>query len=234
MLIDHLGNERIFMYTEIKSDFVVGNKYHVAIDVLDEFIESTFPEVELSNASTTVFYIDEIGRAQIQSSRFKKFLSRIFTSEATILGTIVFDPEPWSIEYKNSKDIILIPVTMKNRNHLDKIIVALLNSCYDYERLSINQKDYICKTFLEFLDKQMFVQARKMFFNSVYYVANDLVNKNISQNDSFVVQGRTRKHIVLTSEQYKCDCDLFNGLGKFAGANGVCSHIEAVKVFLIG
>jgi len=233
VLVDSFDNKETFMHTNIKSDLIIGDKYHVAIDVLDNFVDRILLKQRSINKKDYIYYIDEIGRAQINSNKFRDLLAKMFLSESIFIGTIVLEPEPWSIQFKNHKDTILIEVTVDNRTYLKEIILAIIDSCYAYKQLSSRQRSYTYERLLFFLKEEMFIQAKKLFYNSVHYVASNLVQMDSNSRDCFIVHGRTRKHNVGLKKDYYCDCDLFKGINKFEGSKGVCSHIESVKLFLI-
>jgi len=100
------------------------------------------------------------------------------------------------------------------------------------DSLAFDKIKYLKERLKFYLNKKMFIQARKLFYNSVNHVANDKVRK-LSVN-SYIVKGKHGDHEVsLVKNSYICDCNLFNDRNNYAGYKGVCSHIESVNLFNI-
>lgn len=83
-----------------------------------------------------------------------------------------------------------------------------------------------------YLDANNFTYFKKLFKNAIPYVTQGRITQI---EDGFLVEGNTNGHFVAASgeEGVVCDCDLFNGWGKFADRGGACSHLQAVELLLL-
>jgi nucleoside-triphosphatase len=229
------GESQIFMHaTDIDSEYAVG-RFKVDIDVLDSFVSSELKKG--IGKPEALLLIDEIGRAQILSEEFLKTVRDIFSNDSNFLGTIVYEPEEWSLEFKSNPEVIVLEVSLENREYLPDILLAIYENNHLFEKLNENQKTVIKEEFISFIKKGMYVQAKKLFFNTVPYIATGKIKK-ISETNSdvrYAVEGKTNDHVTtytFSTKEYSCDCDLFLGKNQFEGdANKLCSHIESVKLF---
>jgi nucleoside-triphosphatase THEP1 len=108
----------------IKSDLIVGDNNNIDIDVVDNFL---VPEIKKGLRNNDLIIIDEIGRMQSFSSDFLATVREAINSSNNILATIVFDNEPWSMEFKKHPDVLIIEVTLENRNDLPSKLMKLFN-----------------------------------------------------------------------------------------------------------
>lgn len=227
--INHLGEKKTFAHiTDIESDFVVGNKYFVDLETIDNFV---VPELKkgISNPDSLVF-IDEIGRMQSFSHSFLKTIKEILSSNSNVLGTIVYDQEPWSIEFKENKSVVLIEVSKKNRNLLPELLITIFENPRFFHKLTESQQELIVSLTREYFEEGEFTQISKLFNNAIKYIVKDRVKK-IAMN-KFEVNGNSNTHRVMKQEtSFECDCDLFNGSRQYENNQGECSHIQATKLF---
>ncbi|OPX18155.1 hypothetical protein BXT86_02705 [candidate division WOR-3 bacterium 4484_100] len=70
--------------------------------------------------------IDEIGKMELFSTRFRSVALKALDSEIPVLGTILLRPEPFCDRIKARDDVEIIEVTFANRNILPEGIVARL------------------------------------------------------------------------------------------------------------
>lgn len=221
------GDERVFMHIyDINSDIVIGNKYKVDVDVVDNFV---VPEITQSVETGTVIIVDEIGKAQSSSSKFLQAVKDLLNSDKNVLFTILYEDEDWARGFKEHPEAIILEVTIENRDMLPEILVEVYSNLSYFEKLSKEQKDFVIEEFKQFLKNNELDRAKKLFKNAVpYYVLNKI--KKIDDK-SFLVEGNTNKHIVIVDDNtFKCDCDLFNGKGKFTGKASTCSHIDSIRI----
>src|SRR5690606_28538816 len=109
-------------------------------------------------------------------------------------GTIVYDDEPWSMEFKNSEEVVLLVVTMGNREYLPKILTAVYENIESFHKLNLIQKRYIRQRFRKFISDGDFKMAYKLFNNTLKYFVEGKVEDQ--QNGVFIVNGNTDRHIV--------------------------------------
>lgn len=207
----------------INSDIVVGNGHKVDIQAIDDFV---VPEIENGIRENTLTVIDEIGRMQSHSSLFLETVERLLNSECPVLGTIVFDDEPFSRPFKNHPSVILARVTLENRDILPELLHIIFTKSDELTTLSQRQSQTIHNLLQSYFDKNGFIQIKKLFNNALPYLLEDKIHK---RGSNYEVRGNTHAHSVrYENGKYTCDCDLFNGRGKYKEKGGDCSHIQAV------
>lgn len=221
------GDESTFAHIhDIDSDRRIG-PFKVDVSSIDEFVVNELMK-GLSDTQSLVFF-DEIGRMQSFSKKFMKTLDLFLESDANMLGTIVYDPEPWSIKYKEHEDVILVEVDEENREELGEVILLVLSSLREIDNLNPKQKTCVRDLLKQYFANKNYVSIRKLFDNAINYLKEGKV-KEINENE-YLVDGFTKNHRVITTDgKYSCDCDYFNGKGEYA-YSGECSHIQCVKLF---
>lgn len=120
--------------SEIESSIRVGNKYNIDVNVIDEFM--THPLLEGLKNKDGLIFIDEIGRAESYSQKFMDTVREIFNSNVDFVATVVFDDEPWSMEFKNHPDVTLITLTQENRDLVAETLSKYLSG--EIEEFSFN------------------------------------------------------------------------------------------------
>lgn len=227
--VNHLGKKKTFAHTtDISSDYIVGGKYYVDLSVINKF---AVPEIKkgIDNPQALVF-IDEIGRMQAFSRKFLDIVSEILNSDSNVLATIVLDPEPWSLQFKQNKNTVLIEISEKNRDQLPKLLSIIFDHSKDFHKLRENQQELIINLSKEYFKYEQYLQLSKLFNNAIPYLVQNRI-KNIDRN-KFQVKGNTNTHLVTKSKKdFLCDCDLFYGQGQYSSKPGQCSHIQAVRLF---
>jgi nucleoside-triphosphatase len=222
------GERRIFAHkTQIKSDNIMGGKYALNVDGINNFI---VPEMKKGLEDNNILVLlDEIGRIQSFSDLFLQTTRDLLNSQAPLLGTIVYDPEPWSLEFKEHPDVVLITVSEENRDTLTEQLLLIFSHLSSYNTLNDKQKDAVRKMLQKYFDDNASIQIGKLFNNAIPYVLNDQVKKN--EGNTYRVKGHTRDHKIAGSNgMYLCDCDLFNGKGEYINQQGECSHIQAIEL----
>lgn len=66
----------------------------------------------------SIILIDEIGKMECFSERFKEVLLRCLNSEKKVIATIALKGSEWIEEIKKRKDIKLFEITQRNRDSL--------------------------------------------------------------------------------------------------------------------
>jgi nucleoside-triphosphatase len=112
------GSSATLAHTGVKSPYRVG-KYGVDIDVLEELGVSALMQA-VSRGELVV--IDEIGKMELFSNRFKQATLTAIESGRRVLGTIMLSANPWADAVKRRPEVELIPVTRaNNRRVLEEI-----------------------------------------------------------------------------------------------------------------
>jgi len=118
-LIGLNGERRILAHVEIKSRQRVG-KYGVDTAGFDLFLEN----LDLLNPEAKLVVIDEIGKMELFSNRFRTLLRQILDSDKYLLASIAQHGEKLIRDIKQRSDIHLIEVTRNNREDLSVSILA--------------------------------------------------------------------------------------------------------------
>jgi len=108
------GETRVLASVEIAGRWRVG-KY--GVDVRG-FEEAVVPEIEAAIAGGRLVVMDEIGKMELFSERFRDAVRRALDSAAPVLGTILSGPHPFADEIRKRREVSIIEVTFENRDRL--------------------------------------------------------------------------------------------------------------------
>ena len=112
------GNESILAHVDIKSPYRV-SKYGVNIEGLERIgVESILKALEEND----VIVIDEIGKMELFSPRFKEVVNKALNSEKMLLATILLAPNPFTDKIKRRQDVKLFYLTPENREKVKEEI----------------------------------------------------------------------------------------------------------------
>ncbi len=121
------GNELILAHVDIRSRYRVG-KYGVD---LGTFENAACPEVEAALKEGAVLVIDEIGKMELFSARFRGVIQKALDSPLPMLAAILKKPDPFADRVKARRDVELIELTHGNR---DELVVALTGKLRPFDR----------------------------------------------------------------------------------------------------
>jgi len=113
----------VLSHIDIISKYRVG-QYRVDIDIFESIV---LPEIQLGLQMNNLLVIDEIGKMELFSSRFKDVLLTIFNSIIPLLATISYKSHPFCDRLKSYEDVDLIVVDKSNRDGLAEVIISRLN-----------------------------------------------------------------------------------------------------------
>jgi nucleoside-triphosphatase len=247
--VNQAGSSRQFMFaTDAPTERSIAGLFDVDVSAIDDFVvtelrrglsSSSMSEPDESSKPAapppspiggSLIYIDEIGRAQARSELFLAVLRDIFHSRCNILGSIVYDDEPWSLEFKRDSHVCVVEIARSNRDAMPDILLSAFGHQHEFSLLTVSQQDLVYALLKKLVREEKFVSARKLFDNALGYVAGGKVTE--TRPGEFSVSGLTRDHKIArdASGKFSCDCDLANGLGSFAGAPAVCSHEMSIKI----
>lgn len=116
------GKEGILSHKEIESPFKV-SKYKVNLKDLEEI---GIKEIEKGLKEDCLIVIDEIGKMELFSKKFKKTVIAVLDSKNKVLGTIMLKPNPFADKIKQRKDTKIFYLTQKNKEEIKKQIKELL------------------------------------------------------------------------------------------------------------
>jgi nucleoside-triphosphatase THEP1 len=107
------GKQGILAHEGSKSEIRVG-KYGVNLDSLDLIaVPSMIP-----SKPDQIVILDEIGRMECFSRRFRDTLIRVLDSSNSVIGTVAFRGIPFIETIKKRPDVMLVTVNEKNRDSL--------------------------------------------------------------------------------------------------------------------
>ncbi|MEE9366218.1 MAG: NTPase [Dehalococcoidales bacterium] len=101
------GQEAVLAHVDFHSRYRVG-KYGVDIDGLNKV---GVPALEEAIGQRDVIVIDEIGKMELFSNRFREIVLEAVYSGKRVLGTIMLKPDPWADDIKRQSQVKLVEVT---------------------------------------------------------------------------------------------------------------------------
>jgi nucleoside-triphosphatase len=116
------GRRATLSHTDIASRNRVG-KYGVDIATFEDFLS----HIAFFSPDTGAIIIDEIGKMECISDRFKKLLKTILEQEMPVIATIASKGEGIIEEIKKRDDVELFVMTQNNRNSLLQEILKLVH-----------------------------------------------------------------------------------------------------------
>ena len=123
-LISLSGRKGLLSHADIKSPFRV-SKYGVDIRGFEDLLDS----ISFFDLATNLIIIDEIGKMECFSDKFRKLIKEILDSDKMIIATISLKGNGIIAEIKKRNDIKLFEITQSNRDLL------LLKIVKDVKRL---------------------------------------------------------------------------------------------------
>lgn len=116
------GKEGILAHVNLKSPYRV-SKYKVNIKDLEEIGVRSILEALKENKT---IIIDEIGKAEMYSEKFKKTVLTTLDSKNKVLGTIKLTPDSFTSKIKKRPDTKVFYFTRENREEIKKEIKNFL------------------------------------------------------------------------------------------------------------
>ena len=121
-LISFDGRMGILSHTDIKGPYRVG-KYGVDIKGFEDFLES----IPFLDPATNLIVIDEIGKMECLSRKFIGLIKDILDLEKQVIATIALKGTGLIEEIKKRDDVILVEITLSNRESLVFEVLKILN-----------------------------------------------------------------------------------------------------------
>jgi len=112
-LISLDGRRGLLSHREFKSPYRVGS-YRVDVKGFEEFLTS----ISWSDPSARLVIIDEIGKMECLSNKFKKLLIEVLDSEKGLIATIALKGSGLIAAVKERQDVKLFTMTKSNRDSL--------------------------------------------------------------------------------------------------------------------
>jgi nucleoside-triphosphatase len=104
------GQNTLLAHIDIHSPYKV-SKYGVDIEGLERI---GIPALQEAAAHQGIVVIDEIGKMELFSEKFKAAVLEILGSGKKVLGTIMLKPDPWADAIKRRPEVKLITITRNN------------------------------------------------------------------------------------------------------------------------
>ena len=116
------GSSGVLAHVDFTGDFRVG-RYGVDVAGFEDFINRfSFPDQK-----TELVMIDEIGKMECFSEKFKTLISEVLESEKVLIATVALKGRGLIAAIKKRPDIRLFEVTRKNQDDLFYRILKLVN-----------------------------------------------------------------------------------------------------------
>lgn len=112
----HLGHQ------DIKSDFAI-RRYGVSIENIENIAVPAIAPV-----NSHIIILDEIGKMECFSERFKQAATNALESPNIVIGTIAFGGTDFIQAIKKREDIEIHEVTQENRDSLPDLILRKISS----------------------------------------------------------------------------------------------------------
>jgi nucleoside-triphosphatase len=93
---------------------------------LTTFEKIALPELESGLRANSLIVMDEIGKMELLSDKFKILAEKIIDSDTALLATVLLKPNPFVDRLKRRGNIELIKLTAANRDNLVEKIKAKL------------------------------------------------------------------------------------------------------------
>lgn len=118
------GEDGILAHVDSKTNYRVG-KYRVD---LDSFEKVAIPALEKAIKDKSIIVIDEIGKMELFSMKFRDVIRDIFDGTKSLLCVIKENGDPFTENIKKRKDVSVITVDYENRDSLPGKIIETLKT----------------------------------------------------------------------------------------------------------
>jgi len=120
------GRKRLLSHINIKSPYHVG-RYGVDIRGFEIFLDA----LALTDPNIRLILIDEIGKMECLSQRFKTVVRTVLDSGKAVIATIALKGSGFIAEVKGREDAMLFEMTLENRDPLAEEILRYVKTSYD-------------------------------------------------------------------------------------------------------
>ncbi|MEO0155799.1 MAG: NTPase [candidate division WOR-3 bacterium] len=119
-LITINGQNCIMAHKDMKSSYRVG-KYGVGIECIENI---GVVAIKQGITEDKIIIIDEIGKMELYSQKFRDVVIEALNSKCPVLATILYSPNPFCDRIKGRKDVKIFEVTLANRGTLVQEIIG--------------------------------------------------------------------------------------------------------------
>lgn len=117
------GRRSILSHVDFKSPYRVG-KYGVDIDAFETFLD----DFDLLDPAHHLIIMDEIGKMECLSAKFRELVDRLFASDKTIIATIALKGGGLIGDLKRRPEVNIHEVTLRNRDAIVGDLIAILKA----------------------------------------------------------------------------------------------------------
>jgi len=117
------GRRGLLAHTDIKGPARV-SKYGVDVSGFEVFLDS----LDLLQGSGNPIVIDEIGKMECHSEKFRSLIENLLASDRILVATIAARGGGFIADVKQRRDVTLLEVTVRNRHRIPGDILAMLQS----------------------------------------------------------------------------------------------------------
>jgi len=117
------GQRAVLAYAGVRGLPRVG-KYGVYVENVNAV---AVPAIHRAVAKADYVLIDEIGKMELLSEAFRAAVLSAVQSPKIVLGTVMERAHPWTDALKSMPEVMIVPVTLANRERLVDQIMQLLN-----------------------------------------------------------------------------------------------------------
>ena len=121
-LINLVGKRGLLSHKGIRSPYRVG-QYKVDVKGFEDFLDL----ISFFDPLTRLVIIDEIGKMECFSNRFKKLVEEILDSEKWVIATIALKGSGLIEKIRKRQDVRFFGITQKNRDSLFSKILKEVN-----------------------------------------------------------------------------------------------------------
>jgi nucleoside-triphosphatase len=112
-LVDLDGRKSVLSHVDIKSNYRVG-RYGVDVKGFEVFLDS----LGLTHSDADVLVIDEIGKMECYSDKFRHLITSLLDSRKPLIATISLRGEGLISQVKRRPDVWVLQLTAANREYL--------------------------------------------------------------------------------------------------------------------
>jgi nucleoside-triphosphatase len=118
------GKEGILAHVDIESPYRI-SRYGVNIKDVEEIgVKSILKGIK----ENKIIIIDEVGKAEMLSEKFRKIVLMALNSQKKVLGTIKFTYDPFTERIRKREDTVVFNLTKRNRNEIKRKIEELIRN----------------------------------------------------------------------------------------------------------
>lgn len=123
LLVSLRGGTGVLSHVACESPLRVG-RYGVDSAAFEEFLDLSFP----ANLSAGILIIDEIGKMECHSRKFRCLVTEVLDSNETVIATVAKRGDEFIEGIKKREDSILYELTLSNRDRMGELILRELRN----------------------------------------------------------------------------------------------------------